>query len=132
MSSRSIGPVDPAAKVAEVLDRLAAGQAVVQRELARDVADPAMDRDRVLRGLDLEHEGAAGCRADQVEQGPDRRGLAGAVGPEEAEDLALGDVEVDIDDAAVHPVRLGELLRADDRRHSAWSFLPVRPARCSR
>ena len=41
---RLVGGVDAAAEVREVLDRLAAGQAVVERELARDVADPAVDR----------------------------------------------------------------------------------------
>ena len=40
----AVRPVDAAAQVGEVLDRLAAGQAVVERELARDVADPAVDR----------------------------------------------------------------------------------------
>ena len=52
-----------------------------------------------------------------VEQRPDRRRLAGAVGAEEAERLAFGDLEVDVDDPAVRAVRLGELLYLDDRGH---------------
>ena len=58
--------------------------------------------------------------------------LPAPFGPEESEDLALGDLEVDIDDAAVGPVGLGELLGPDDRRHSV-TFLPAgAPARCWR
>ena len=95
--------VDAAAQVREVLDRLAAGQLVVERELARQVADPAVDRDRVDGRLDAEDRAPAARRPDVVEQRPDRRRLAGAVGAEEAERLALVDLEVDVDDAAVRP-----------------------------
>ena len=81
-----------------------AGQAVVQVELAGQVADPPMDRDRVLRRLDAEDLGAPGGRPDEVQEDPHRRRLAGAVRPEESEDLARLDVEVDVDDAAVSTV----------------------------
>ena len=50
-----VGGVDAAAQVGEVLDRLAPGELVVQHELARQVAEPAMDRDRVDGRLDAEH-----------------------------------------------------------------------------
>ena len=76
---RLVGRVDAAAQVGEVAQRLAAGQAVVQRELARDVADAPMDRDRVDGRLDAEHEGPAAGRPDEVEDRPDRGRLAGAV-----------------------------------------------------
>ena len=46
--------------------------------------------------------------------------LPAPFGPEEAEHLALGDLEVDVDDAAVLAVRLGEAFGADDR----WSCGP--------
>ena len=84
-----VGRVDAAAQVGEVLDRLAAGQLVVERELARQVAEPAMDRDRVDGRLDAEHRRPPARRPEVVEQRPDRRRLAGAVGAEEAEGLAL-------------------------------------------
>ena len=58
-----VGAIDAAAKVAEVLDGLAAGQPVVERELAGDVPDPPMDRDGVDGRLDVEHEGTAGRSA---------------------------------------------------------------------
>ena len=44
-----VGQLDAAPEVREVVDRLAGGQTVVERELARDVPDPAVDRDRVDR-----------------------------------------------------------------------------------
>ena len=93
----------PPRRLREVLDRLAAGQAVVEGELAGDVADPAVDRDRVHGRLDAEHERAAARRPDEVEQRPDGGRLAGAVRAEEAEHLAGLDLQVDVDDAAVVP-----------------------------
>ena len=119
-----VGRVDAAAEVREVLDRLAAGQLVVERELAGQVADAAVDRDRVGGRLDAEDERPAGRRADVVEQGPDRRRLAGAVRPEEPEGLALGHLEIDVDDPAVRAVGLRELLCLDDRGHDD-PFPPV-------
>ena len=44
--------------------------------------------------------GGAGGRLEQRRQHPQRGGLAGAVRAEEADDLALGDVEVDAVDGA--------------------------------
>ena len=64
-----------------------------------------------------------------VEQGADRRRLAGAVGAEEAEGLALVDVEVDVDDAAVDAVGLGELFGLDDRGHDRVLPAGAVPAR---
>ena len=107
---RDVRLVDAAAQVAEVGDRLGAGQPVVQVELAGQVADPSVDRDRIGGRLDAEHLGASRCRPDEVEQDAHRRRLAGAVRPEEAEDLALGDLEVELDDAAMLAVGLGQAL----------------------
>src|SRR5258706_12105652 len=116
--------VDAAPKVREVLDRLAAGQLVVERELARQVADAAMDGDGISRRLDPEDGGPAAGRPEVVEQDPDRRRLAGAVRAKEAERLALGDLEVDIDDAAGRAVGLGELVGPEGRGHDG-SFPPA-------
>src|SRR6266550_4575169 len=120
--------VDAAAKIREVFDRLAAGQLVVEGELAWQVADPPMDRDGIGSRLDAEDRRPAAGRPEVVEQDPDRRRLPGAVRAEKAERLALVDLEVDIDDATVRAVRLGELLCLDDRGHE-MSFPPVVPAR---
>ena len=46
--------VDAATQVGEVLERLAAGQLVVQRELARQVAEARVDGDRIRGRLDAE------------------------------------------------------------------------------
>ncbi len=109
-----VGGVDAAAQVGEVLQVLAARQAVVEGELAGQVADPPVDRHRVGARRDAEHPGRPRGRPDQVEEGPDRRRLAGAVRPQEPEDLPLGNGEIDLDDPAVAAVALGELLGLDD------------------
>ena len=111
-------PVDAAAQVGEVLERLAAGELVVQHELAGQVAEAAMDRDRVVGRVDAEDRRPAARRADVVEQRPDHRRLAGAVRAEEAERLPFADLEVDLDDASVLTVELGQLLGLDDGGHA--------------
>ncbi len=114
---RDVGLVHAAAQVPEVGDGLRARQPVVQVELAGQVADALVDRDRVGGRLDAEDLGPPGGRPDEVEQDTHRRRLAGAVGPEEAEDLALGDLEVELDDAAMLAVGLGQALGLDDSGH---------------
>ena len=114
-----VARVDAASEVAEVLDRLGAREPVEERELAGEVADPPMDGDRVRRRLDAEDQRAPGRRTQQVEQEPDRRRLAGAVGPEEPVDLAFLDGEIHLHDAAVWSVELGELLGLDDGHRAA-------------
>src|SRR5260221_7986442 len=77
-----------------------------------------MDPNRVRRALDPEYRGPARGRPNEVEEDPDRRGLAGAVRSEEAEDLALIDGQVDADNAPERPIRLRELLGLDDGGHA--------------
>ncbi len=86
----------------------------VQPELAGHVADPGMDGGCVRAGLQAEHRDAPRGRPQQVEHRADRRGLAGAVWPEVAEDLTCADVERQVDHAAACTVRLGEILGDDD------------------
>ena len=59
MSALLVGLVDTAPEVREVLDRLAAGQLVVQGELTRQVAKAAVDRDRIGSRVDAEDRGPA-------------------------------------------------------------------------
>ncbi len=106
--------IDAAPEVAVVLDRLAARQAVEQRELAGQVAHASMNGDRIDGRLDPEDPGLPGGRPDKVEEQPDRRRLAGAVRPEEAEDLALLDRQVDVDDPPMLAVVLRQALGLDD------------------
>ena len=60
-----VGAVDAAAQVGEVVERLAAGELVVQRELAGQVAQALVDRDRVGGRVDAEDRArgrwSAGC-----------------------------------------------------------------------
>src|SRR4029077_19262396 len=109
-------------QVAEIRDRLGTRQPVVHVELARQVADAAMNRDGIGGRLDAEDLGAPGGRSDEVEQDPHRRGLAGAVRPEEPEDLALCDLEVEVGDPAMLAVRLRQALGLDDCSH--WPSAP--------
>ncbi len=80
-----------AEEAGEILEQLLGGQVVVEVGVLRQVADPALDVDVADRPP--EDLGAAGRRIDQLHQQLERGGLAGAVRPEEAEDLALPDVE---------------------------------------
>jgi len=76
-----------------------------------------VDGDRVDRRLDAEDLGPPRRRPDQVEQDAHRCRLAGAIRAKEAEDLALGDLEIELDDAAVLAVALGQSFGADDGSH---------------
>ncbi len=126
-----VARLDAAAQVGEVGQRLAAREPIVERELAGHVADASVDGDRVGSRLDAEHGRPAARRADVIEQDPDRRRLAGAVGTEEAEDLAGLDDKIDLDDAAMRAIRLAELLRLDDGGHVDPSGRHTWRARCA-
>ena len=76
-----------------------------------------MDRDGIDGRVDAEDARSARRRPEVIEQRPDRRRLACAVGAEEAEGLALLDDQVDVDDAAMTAVRLGESFDLDDGGH---------------
>src|SRR4051794_11026197 len=95
---------------------LAPGERAVGRELLRHVADlPA--HGHPLAG-DVVAEDVRDAAADRQErrQDADRRRLAGAVGAEQAEHLALPDLEVDAVDGALLAEREDEALAADGRR----------------
>ena len=83
---------------------------------------------RVAR-LGVEHPHGARGRADQTEQDAQRRGLAGAVGSEEAVDLAPAHGEVELVDGTVLAVPFGQSVCLDQvvaHRHSVLD----RPPRC--
>ena len=64
-----------------------------------------------------EQLGAPGGRQDQAQQHPHGGGLAGAVGAEEAVDVALLDLEVEGVDGGDAPEPLGQRLGPQDRAH---------------
>jgi hypothetical protein len=76
------------AQANERVELLTCGEAVCEPQIAREVAHLPARRDPVSAAVQAEHDRPARGRPDQVEQQPDRRALAGAVRPEEAEDLA--------------------------------------------
>ena len=80
-------------RVAEVLP---AGQAAVETNVVGQIADVAFDRYRLPGRVKVEHPRATGCRLGQAEQHQDRRGLARAIGPEQAKDLAVLDIQVEL------------------------------------
>ncbi len=87
-----------------------AGQRAVDHRLLEDDAAHPAGGERLLRHVETREPGAAGCRLDRRRQHADRRGLAGPVRAEQAEDLAGRDLEVDAPhgfDAAL--IRLAEL-----------------------
>ena len=88
--------VEPAAKPGERLELLTAGQPVGEAQVAREVADPAARLDGSTPVSIAEDGRAAGGRADQPEQKPDRRALARPVRPEVPEDLAALDAQVEV------------------------------------
>src|SRR6185369_3569749 len=84
------------AVVARLQDELLARGALVPGAAAlRDVADAAAHLARVLEQVGAGDDGLAAVGRDERGQHPQRGGLAGTVGPEEAVDLPLPDGEVD-------------------------------------
>ncbi len=79
-------------------EQLAAGLARVEAGLLQRDADLAASAVRVARDVDAGDLGAAGGDRQQRREHAHGRRLAGPVGPEEAEDLAGGDLEVDAAD----------------------------------
>lgn len=73
-----------------------------------------------------EDRGAARGRLDEPHQHPDGGGLAGAVGPQEPEDAAVGHAQIEsVDGQLAAPVPLGEPVRLDDGCHSGPPFRSV-------
>ena len=79
---------------------LARRQVVVEADGVGQVADPALDLERLAHRIEAQHLDRAAAGLGQPEHHQDGRRLAGAVGPEQAEDLAAADAEVDRVDRA--------------------------------
>ena len=122
--------VEPA-RVAQVL---AAGHAAVEADGVGQVADVALDLERACARIDAQHARRAAGRLGQAEQHQDRRRLARAVGPEQAEDLALVDRQVELVDRRELAVLLGQAARMDGnrrRRRTACGSAAVAAGRLS-
>ncbi|CCH16009.1 Protein of unknown function [Micromonospora lupini str. Lupac 08] len=118
-----------------VQDQFLAGGGLVPGAAAlRDVADATPHLRRVLAQVGAGDGGLAAVRLDERGEHPQRGGLAGAVGAEEAEDLTLGDLQVDAP-YGVHRLRLSTRAGAERLpqppgldHFCSWSVGPVVPA----
>jgi hypothetical protein len=73
----------------------AAGKRPVDDGILEDDAAGAAGGERLASDVEAGQAGTAAARGDRGREHPDRRGLAGAVGPDEPEDLTACDLEVD-------------------------------------
>jgi hypothetical protein len=102
---------DPADEQQVVAD----GHVRVERRRFRQVADAALGLERLIEDVEPGNDGLAGGGRHVARQDAHGRGLAGPVGAEEAEDLALVDAERDVVDRGDAAVLLGEVLNLDHR-----------------
>ena len=93
----------------------AAGHVVVEADGIGQVADPAFDLARIARRVEPDDTGLALGRFGQPEQHEDRGRLAGAVLPEQPEDLAAAHLEVEAVDRRELAVLLGQTPRHQRR-----------------
>ena len=110
---RAVQAVDPA----EEAEVLAHREVVVEAEALAHVADLPLHALGVLRDVGADDDAGAGGGRQQAAQHPDRRGLAGPVRAEEAEDLALVHGQRDPVDGLEGPEVLAELVQLDGRGH---------------
>ena len=93
----------------EEVEELPDLHAVVDAEVVGHEADDLADGHRVVDDRVAGDAPLARGRAEQGGEEADRRALAGAVGADEAEDLALADREVQVVDGHEFAVALGEV-----------------------
>ena len=121
--SRRDKPGEPPG-VGEVVARR---QPVVKADLVGQIADPALHFERLAQRVEAGDLGAPAGRLGQPEQHQDRRRLARAVGPEDADDLAGADLEIDVVDRERRAVALGQRPRAAADRHQSAPAIAASP-----
>ena len=105
--------VQAAAQRPEQVDRLAAGEVRPQADVTGHVREAAVQVDGVAPRIAAQHGRRSGVGAQQPEQHPDRRGLAGAVRAEEAVHLARPHRQVEPVERARRAERLDEALHSN-------------------
>ena len=90
--------VGQAVEAGDEIEVLLDGEVLVERELLSHVADLVLDAPAFGREVEAEHLALARIEAQEAAHQADRRGLAGAVGAEETDDLAAFDADRDVVD----------------------------------
>ena len=125
---RGVEPCKPC-RVAQVLARR---HGVVEADIVGQVADGALDRQRLAQRVQPGDAHLALARFRQSQQDQDHRGLAGAVRPQKPEDLAPVDGEIKPRDGLNAAVALDEIPNLDhglDRGISLCRAAHLRPYR---
>ena len=73
------------------------------------VIGAALHRQRLAQRIEPRHANLAGGRLGEAQQDQDHRGLAGPVGPQQAEDLALANLQIKPRDGLHAAVALDEI-----------------------
>src|SRR5439155_17493753 len=106
------------AEGSEVIEERLAGQAFVEAHLARKEPDLVLDTRRLSPAIEAEHASRALRRAQQSHELSDGGRLPGPVRTEEGEDLALVDVEREVEHATPTAVIAREVFDFDRDRHA--------------
>ena len=103
---------------------LAPGQVLVDRRVLAGQADDLAELVGLLDDVEAGDGRSSGVRLEQRRQDPDRRRLARAVGSEQTEDGALGDLEIEpVEGADLVLARLVDLDQAFGRDRGSWAWL---------
>src|SRR5262249_4339136 len=104
-----------AVHAADEFEVLAHRQVLVEAEALRHVADAPLDLGGLRADVEAEALARAGIRREQAAEHADRRRLAAAVGPEEAEDHAARHLDGEVLHHGLVAEALGEAADADGR-----------------
>ena len=110
-------------------DRFAHLDALLELRFLKLDADAALQRRDVAQRIEAEHRDAAGVGHAQPLDALHRRRLAGAVGTDQAEDLAVPDVDRDVGQRRHRSVTLREPGDLNDRPRRHALSLSARPVR---
>src|SRR6266516_2746426 len=110
--------IDATPQVCEILEDLSARQIGIEGRLTGHIADETLDLQRLLPAIEP-------CCTPTPADG---RRLPRTVRSQEAEDIALLDLERDLGNAALAPVALGEFFDFDDAGHAVCLLSRTRNA----
>ena len=102
-------------EIGHEVKKLADPHVIVERRVFRHIADQAANRERVGHDVMAGDLDTAGGRHEITGQHAEYRALARAIGPKQADDLALFDRKGHVGDGAARPVPFGDMLRQHKR-----------------